>query len=66
LGAIAAAVAIAAFTGACSPPLEERDVASAAAPSVTCDADRDGARLIPASGIWYGVNLDLEHDAIPA
>ena len=38
-------------------------MAEAATPAVTCDADRHGARLIPASGIWYGVNLDLAHDS---
>lgn len=28
-----------------------------------CDADRHGARLVPASGIWFGVNLDFAKDS---
>lgn len=43
--------------------MEEPGLVDAAAPPVNCDADRHGARLIPASGIWYGVNLDLAQDS---
>lgn len=33
------------------------------APKVTCDATRYGARLVPDSGIWFGVNLDWARDS---
>lgn len=28
-----------------------------------CDADRHGARLVPESGVWFGVNLDFAKDS---
>lgn len=30
---------------------------------VNCDAGRHGARLVPASGVWLGVNLDFDKDS---
>ena len=33
------------------------------APKVTCEATRYGARLVPDSGIWFGVNLDWARDS---
>ena len=61
---VAATMAMAASI-ACTPVERIGDSAVSAKhlPVVRCDATRHGARLVPASGVWFGVNLDFAKDS---
>ncbi|MDQ3617317.1 MAG: hypothetical protein M3374_01085 [Pseudomonadota bacterium] len=51
---------------ACKPAGHDDDPAARTPPPmpvVSCDADRHGALLVPASGVWFGVSLDLAKDS---
>jgi hypothetical protein len=63
----AAAVAVAAMAGCSSSPSDTRRAAtdgpSNGAPHACTAARAGGAPLAPASGAWFGVNLDWENDS---
>ncbi len=62
LTALAAAVVAAALV-ACNPVEQNRALSAPPLEPVICDAGRHGARLVPASGVWLGVNLDFAKDS---
>lgn len=63
----AIAVTVMTATSVACTPVEPGSMPAAPPPqpvlALECDAGRHGARLVPASGVWFGVNLDFAKDS---
>jgi hypothetical protein len=56
---LAATVVLVGVAAACTPTGP-----SARPAALGCDGAKHGGRLVPSSGVWFGVSLDWEHDRV--